>query len=668
MNVVELELPLFPVPCDWKAPDLSSLPSWKYAKRVAVDVETRDDSLRDLGPGVRRGAYITGISFAIEDGPGAYLPYRHFGGDNLDGEQVLRYVRDNAKVFKGTIVGANLPYDLDFMAEEDVKFSAEWFRDVQVADPLIYELHQSYSLENIALRWGFEGKQEDKLREAAKAHGCDAKSEMWKLPARYVGEYAEQDTRLPLKILRKQEDIIRNLGLDAVYDLESKVLPILVKMRRRGVIIDQDRLERIETWSLQKESECCKQVYTLTGRHIGIGDVNKAAALAPILREIGVVLPRTKKTDKDSIDKVLLGGLTHPVGKAILQARKYNKLRTTFAQSIRKYMTKGRIHATFNQLRGQRDFEADGTKGAAWGRLSCSDPNLQQQPSRDEFAAEWRSIYLPEEGKLWASCDYSQQEPRMAIHFAIAAGPGRIGQEAYDAAVQMAARYRDDASTDFHNMVVAMTGNRLGRKDAKVVGLGTMYGMGQAKMCDAVGVPLSRAIYHFDEKRKVYADEEPEVFSELISKGGKSWIAAGAAGRKILEEFDKAVPFIKALATACQAVARERGDIRTLYKRICHFPEKTAPGVNSREKYEWLHKALNRVIQGSSGDQTKEALVKLDEAGFFLQLQVHDEVTLSVADEKEAQAAARVMESAVPLHVTMRCDVEVGPSWGGSMS
>lgn len=674
-NIVELEYPLFPVLSDWRPPSISDLPSWESAKRIGIDIESRDEQLRVLGPGVRRDGKVIGVSFAIEDGPSFYLPMFHFGGDNVeDPAQALRYLHDNAKHFGGIIVGANIPYDLDYLAENKINFPiANWVRDVQVADPLIYELHQSYALEAIAQRWGLPGKSEDLLNEAARAHKCDPKGQMWKLPARYIGEYAEQDARLPLQILRRQERRIEELGLQKVYDLESKLTPVLLKMRRRGIRIDMDKLERIERWSIAEEQKALDTIHQYTKRRLGLGDVWKAAALSPILTEIGVKF--TKKTEEgdDSLDKEVLGAINHPVASCTLRARKVNKLRTTFAASVRRFQTNGRIHATINQLRGQKNFEADGTKGAAFGRCSCDSPNLQQQPSHDEFAKEWRSIYLPEEGMLWAGADYSQQEPRMAIHFAIAAGPQLLkSQEAYDAAIEMARRYREDPATDFHNMVVGLTGGLVTRTQSKPIGLGKMYGMGGAKMCLSLGLPTSKAVWDGDESVVVYADEDPVKFAAITAPSrqfssipNRSWVCAGAEGREIIARFDAAVPYVGKLAAACQDRAKLKGEIRTLYKRVCHFPEKPPQRrKGNNDKYDWIHTALNRVIQGSCGDQTKQSLVNLDEEGYFLQMQIHDEVTSSVETKEQAHRMGEVMENSVALNLPFRCEVKIGPTWG----
>lgn len=663
-----MQQPLFmTTSSEWVPPDLSSLPSWDGAKRVAVDVETKDPDLtnkgggRGLGPGVRRSdSYITGISFAIEDGPGAYLPIRHQGGDNLPVEQVLAYVRDQAAKFGGIVVGAKLDYDLDWMASEDINFTkAKWFRDVQIADPLINELHNSYSLETICARWGLPGKNETLLRRAAVDFGIDPKRDMWMLPARYVGPYGEDDTRLPLHVLRRQEREIEDQDLWRVFDLESRLLPVLVKLRRRGVRIDEPHLERVERWAVEQEAERLAEVRALTGIRIKVGQMWDAGALAPALEHIGVTLPRGKPTKAmpkgpPLIDKDLLATIDHPVARALERARKVSKL-GQFGASVRQHMVNGRIHCTLNQLRKQKDEEGGETAGAAYGRLSCESPNLQQQPARDDFAPMWRAIYLPEAGKLWASNDYSQQEPRMAVHYACIAKE-QIGHAAWIAAIDARNRYRDDPNTDNHQMMADMAGIK--RKAAKEIYLGLSYGMGGAKMCRKLGLPTMMAVR--GPRGRLYPADSDEGRA-MIAEGGFRFEAAGPEGQALLDTFDSKVPFVKKLARACEKRAKEVGYIVTLSGRRCRFPKD--PSGN----FEWTHKGLNRLIQGGSADQTKTAMVELDAAGFDMMIQVHDEIALSVEDRHEAEGAAEIMRSCVPLELPSKVDVEIGSSWGHSM-
>lgn len=642
---------------NWKPPELNSLPSWADAKRIAVDCETRDPDLRKLGPGAGRrpNSYITGVSFTIEDGPGFYLPMRHEGGDNLPVDQVLRYLRDQAAVFKGDIVGANLPYDLDYLAGDGIEYkSARFFRDIQIADPLICELYDSYSMQSIASRWGFDGKNEQLLKEAALDYKIDPKKDMWKLPARFVGPYAEEDTRLPLNILRRQEREIDEQNLWGVYDLESRLLPVLTKLRRRGVRIDLDRLDMIEKWALAQETEALKAVHHHTGVRVNVGDVWKPETIAPALEYIGIKLKKTSQ-GKPNIDKELLAGIDHPVASALERARKVNKLRTTFGQSVRDHLINGRLHCTFNQLRRQKDDEADGTAGAAYGRLSCEHPNLQQQPARDEFATMWRAIYLPEEGELWASNDYSQQEPRMAVHYA-ALARDLIGQNAWEKAIDARNRYRDDPTTDNHQMMADMAGIK--RKDAKEIYLGLSYGMGGAKMCRKLGLPTMMAVR--GPRGQTFDANSPEGI-RLAEQGARRWEAAGPEGQALLDTFDRKVPFIKKLAKACEARAKAVGYIVTVSGRRCRFPK------DNDGNFDWTHKGLNRLIQGSSADQTKMAMVACDAAGFDIIIQVHDEIAFSVKSKEEAEQAAHIMRTCTPLELPSKVDVEVGQSWGHSM-
>ena len=660
------QLPLFEPDSSWTPPSLSDLPTSWGAGRVGIDCETRDEQLSTLGPGVRRGGYIAGVAVALEDGPCFYLPIRHGGGGNLDPDQALGYLRQAAREFTGTLCGANLGYDLDFLAEDGVEFhQAQWFRDVQVADPLINELHNSYSLEAICQRRGIPGKDESVLAEALSVYGFKgkrAKNGIWSLHSRFVGPYAEQDARLPLTLLRKQEREIEEQDLWGVYNLESRVLPVLVRMRRRGVAVSLDRLEQVERWAREQQQLAIDATNHLIKTRLEFGDITRPSALAAVLRDLGVTLPRTA-TGKDSVTAAVLEGIDHPVGEHLRRAKKMSTLRTTFCDGVRHHLTNGRIHCTFNQLRRQKDDGSDETEGAAFGRLSSANPNLQNQPARDpEIGPMWRSIYVPDEG-LWASLDYSQQEPRQAVHFAVQAGPDVIGRRAWDSACEAARRYRDDPKMDFHQMMADMAGIK--RKPAKNIFLGLSYGMGGAKLCRDLGLPTAWRLSWGTGRQRGFKDyatrQEVIAAAERGREAGwrvSYWEVAGPEGTALTDHFDERVPFVRQMAQYCQQQAAKRGFIQTLSGRRCRFP------VKDDGEYDWLHKAFNRLIQGSSADQTKEAVVALDSAGYFLQLQVHDEVDMTVQSREEAESAAEIMRDVVQLQVPMKVDVETGPSWG----
>lgn len=617
---------------DWAATPVSKLPDWPEHGRVGIDTETHDEHLKQFGIGVRRGGYVSGISFAIDGGPGHYLPIRHEGGGNLDTAQVKAYMAHQASRFKGELVGANMGYDLEYLHAEGVKFnSVRRFRDVQVIEPLLDELQLSYSLQSILERHGLAGKNENLLREAAEYFGIDPKADLWRLPARHVGPYAIADAAQPLALLRRQEAEIQRQGLDEVYDWECRLVPVLVKMRQRGVRVDLERLRQVEVWSAAKEAEALAEIKRTTGYGFALGEITKGSAVLPMLKEAGIPILRTDPTEKfpegqESVTAPWLESLTHPLGDLIRSARRYSKLRTTFCASAREHQVDGRIHCSLRQTRVHvegRDEEA----GARFGRLSCTDPNLQQQPSpsRDlEMGTIWRSIYVPDEGAEWLCMDLSQQEPRWAVHFA-----AKLRCRGAD---ELLKTYQASPETDMYDMLSAMSGEKRGL--CKTILLGKIYGMGQGKLCDKLGLPV-----------------------RTIKRHGKDMLIAGEEGQKVLAFFDTKFPFMKELAECASQAAQGRGYVWTAGKRKCRFPR-------TKKGYDWVFKALNRVVQGSSGDQVKRAMVLADDDGIPLQLQVHDELDLSIWDRGIVGRLREIMLSALPCDVPHKVDPQIGPNWG----
>lgn len=662
---------LFPPESDWVATRISDLPSFKHAKVVGFDTETRDTGLDkrvNLGPGMMRrsssnDSYMIGFSFAIEGGPKHYVPLRHEDGGNVDDPHMaVEWMRDQCKDFTGIAVGMNFGYDLGWFASEDIRFNPNvTYRDVQIAEAILYELHDSYSLEEISKRHGFAGKTEGLLKEAAGAYGVDPKSGMWQLHAKYVGPYAADDAELPVQIWRKQEVKINADGLQDIHNLESKLLPVLVKMRERGVAVNEDKLEAIEEWSRKEENAALDYVTRECGRRVTMDDLWSSEALAQALANVGVYANVTAAGNA-SVDKELLAGADHPVAAKLLYARKVNKLRTTFANSVRRHLARGRIHCTFNQL-AKEDEDTGGIKGARFGRLSCEHVNLQQQPARDDFAAMWREIYEPEHGTLWCSADYSQQEPRMTTHYAELTN--------CDGAFEAAEAYRKDPNTDNHDMMTRLVYGdttveswdkptwKKFRGYCKNIYLGLCYEMGGAKLARNLQLPTRWAAFPERYGGEVhYFESDAEAYNHVHHHGGFAREVAGEEAQGILDKFNSKAPFIKQLSKKCQKRVKQLGYITTILGRRCRFP------MNPDGSYDWVHKALNRLIQGSSADQTKLALVQVEEAGHYLQLQVHDELALSVESPDEAQRVAKIMRDGVPLLVPSKVDVELGASWG----
>lgn len=641
--------PMFPtVGSPYTLPNLVELPSWRTAARVCVDVETRDPDLgrdkdsRNLGPGVRRDPrtnYVVGIGFAIEDGPAYYLPVRHATGENLPESAVWKYLQNAAADFRGILVGAGLDYDLDWLARYGVEFSgASWIRDVFVTAPILDELQMRYSLDAIAKRADLPGKDEARLRAAAANWNVNPKRGLWILPPCDVEPYALYDVRTPLAILRKHERAIEDEDLNQIYDLESRLLPILVRMTRRGVALDMDRVGELDRWAAGRETEALQELERETGvrlRPAGAldgedsGDVWKADMCARALTSAGVIVHRTPKTGQPSVTDALLSkNVDVPAATALLRARKANKLRTTFAKSFLAHQVNGRLHCTFNQMK--RDSEDGDLRGARTARLSAEHPNLQQQPGeRDPEAGKMiRRCFVPDEGKLWASVDYSQQEPRLAVHYAY-----RSGCRGAEEAVR---RYRDNPNTDFHTFMAEITGLR--RRLAKDVFLGSIYGMGGAKLCK----------FYLNLPTKM-------IWSERMRKEIE---VAGEEGQEIRDKFNTGAPWAREISDKVSNVVKTRGYVVTLGGRKLRFPSRP-DGT-----FDWVHKGLNTLIQGSAGVQTKMAMVAAEAAGFELQLQEHDELDASVNSREHGEELARLMENVVKLEVPVVAHAKVGTSWG----
>jgi DNA polymerase I-like protein with 3'-5' exonuclease and polymerase domains len=615
-------MPLFPVKTEWLPP--ANFPDLSDVKEIAIDLETCDPHMESMGPGwPRRDGYIVGYAVAV-DGWAGYFPVAHAGGGNLDRGVVERWIR-KVLATPADKVMHNAAYDAGWLAASGFTINGRLI-DTMLAAPLLDENRFSYSLNALGFDYLKETKSEQGLKDAAGDFGVHAKKELWKLPAMFVGEYAEQDAALTLKLWHAFKPLLIKEEVQHIFDIETDLLPILIKLTLKGIRFDRDKAQRVITDYRQKEQELVAEIKKTCGLPV---DMWAAASIAKGFDKLKIDYPKSA-TGLPSFTKSFLDSCEHPVAKMIVEAREINKTHGTFLQPYLEFSKHdGRIHPHVNQLRSDEG-------GTVTGRLSMANPNLQQVPARHEVIGPLvRSLFLPEEGEMWASCDFSSQEPRLLVHYASLLDlPG---------AEKMVEAYHQDANTDFHQMVADMAGIK--RKQAKTIGLGLMYGMGKGKLAASLDMGMDEA-------------------SDL------------------LEVFHKKVPYLKGTVNAVmQRIEHPAsgGAIRTLLGRKCRFPlwEPREWGVNKALPYDqavieygrqvkraFTYKGLNRLIQGSAADQTKAAMIALDKAGFDLLLQVHDEVAMSVKSKDEAQEAARIMEGAVKLAVPSRVDVEIGRSWG----
>ena len=615
---------MFPRISEWVPPQ--SFPNLSEAKEIAIDLETCDPNMESMGPGwPRNDGYIVGYAVAV-DGWAGYFPVAHGGGGNLDRRVVDRWVRDVLATPADKIMH-NAAYDLGWLRASGFEVNGTIY-DTMLAAPLLDENRFSYALNSLGFDYLKEIKSEQGLKEAAQDFGVHAKKELWRLPAMHVGEYAEQDAALTLKLWHHFKALMRTDEVESIFRLETEVLPVLVDITLKGIRFNRAECETKMEEMRTKEQDILKYIKNQAGVKV---DIWAAASIAHAFDKLGIQYPRTAQ-GAPSFTKSFLDTHEHPMAKMIVEARELNKTHGTFLEPYLRHSAKdGRIHTHFNQMRNE-----DG--GTVTGRLSAANPNLQQVPARHEVIGPLvRGLFLPEEGQLWAANDFSSQEPRLLVHYATLLDlPG---------AEKMANAYKENPDTDFHQMVADMAGIK--RKAAKTIGLGLMYGMGKAKLANSLDLPLDEA-------------------SELITT------------------FHSKVPFLKGTVDAVMKRIEHPasgGAIRTLLGRKCRFPlwEPMEWGVNkalpreqaiieygSRIKRAGTYKGLNRLIQGSAADQTKAGMVALAKAGFDIRLQVHDEIALSVRNRDEAREAADIMVKAVNLEVPSRVDVETGLSWGAA--
>ena len=613
---------MFPTATEWVPPQ--SFPNLSTAKEIAIDLETCDPHLESFGPGwPRNDGFIVGYAVAV-DGWAGYFPIAHAGGGNLDRRIVDNWIRGVLKTPADKIMH-NAAYDLGWLRASGFEVNGR-ILDTMLAAPLLDENRFSFSLNALGFDYLQEAKSEASLKQAAADFGVHPKKELWKLPAMYVGEYAEQDAMLTLKLWQCFKPLLKKEEVESIFNVETEVFPVLMDMTQKGIRFDRRKAEQLIDQLVKREAELSKELKRLSGVQV---DIWAAASIAVAFDKLGVPYGKTEN-GMPSFTKGFLDSCPHPIAKMIVEARETNKTHGTFLRPYLEFSAKtGRIHPHVNQMRSD-----DG--GTVTGRLSMANPNLQQVPARHEIIGPMvRSLFLPEEGDLWAANDFSSQEPRLLVHYATLLDlPG---------AETMASAYRQNPNTDFHQMVADMA--RIDRKSAKTIGLGLMYGMGKNKLAVQLDLPLTEA-------------------SDLI------------------ENFHQSVPFLKGTVNAVMKRIEHpasAGSIRTLLGRKCRFPlwEPSEWGVNKalpreqaiieygqRIKRAGTYKGLNRLIQGSAADQTKVAMVALHKAGFRVLLQVHDEIAISVQNKAQAEEAAQIMTKAVNLEVPSRADVEVGPSWG----
>lgn len=636
-------------------PDLSS------ARVISIDCETFDPELTDYrndkgepvkgkGPGWARGVgHLVGISVGADGGGRWYFPMRHEVEReyNMDPEVVLAWARDQLGRAHQPKVGANITYDVGWLRQEGVTVRGSLY-DVQYAEALLDE-RAHVNLEALGLKYTGSGKDSSALYKwQARAYGGAAndrqRRNIYRTSPRLVGPYAESDADLPLRVIGPQWAAMGREGLLDLFSLECRLIPLLIDMRFAGVRVHVKRAEELHATLIARAKLANEKLNKLAG---SVVNVDQSETLVRAFDALGIAYPKTEK-GAASFRKEWLEALDHPIGEAIRDVRKLEKLAGTFVQGyILDANVDSMVYGQFHSLRG----DANGTRS---GRLSASTPNLQNIPSRDEELAPMvRGLFVPDVGhKQWRRYDYSQIEYRFLIHFAV--GPG--SEEARQ-------HFNAHPETDYHDMTLDLVAPRAGwdvstkeqrkhkRKPIKNINFGLIYGMGIAKLARSLG---------------------------LSAKEGK----------ELFGIYHTAVPFAKATMEECIAEANRTGTVRTILNRASRFdlwvpagrgedgvplPFDLAVRKYANLERAYTHKALNRKLQGSAADMMKKAMLQAYEEGVFAvtgvpRLTVHDELDFSDTGTRESEQGfaylQHVLETAIPLRIPVKADLEVGPDWG----
>jgi len=615
------------VPCD-ELPELDGL--------VALDLETKDPGIaRGTGPSwpLLGEGFVCGIAICWRRSK-LYLPLRHAAGNTTrDHGAVWAWLRTQAAKPSVTFIMANAAYDTGWLRRYNVELANPPI-DVQVMAFLLDEHRASYSLSNLSRDFLHRDKGTQGLVDMAKTlRITKPMSNMDKLPAWVVEPYALDDVDLTYCLYYHFIPQITEQELGTAFKLESDCTMVAVDMRMQGVRIDTLKLEQLGNRFALQRDRALDSIYVATGVRIAPFD-NGEAAEALRAENSGVQLGITEKGN-ESIDRFVLQGIGSPVAKAVLDARKYEKARGTFVESLGNYIYRGRIHAEFHSTRNSTNndgeyFGDDSIYGAGSGRWASSHPNLQNIPARDpEIGSAVRSCFVPEDGERWLKLDYASQEPRLTLHFA------HLARQ--EGAWEMVRRFNDEPMTDLHGECAALM--NVSRSHAKTINLAIAYGQQGAAFCRSLGLP-----------------------TKMIVERGKDIEVAGEEGQALLDKHFAAVPFIRGVFDLAKRTASRRGYVKTLSGRRIRFEK------NSGGWYTRTHKALNGVVQGSAADQMKMACVALRAEGLLPSLIVHDEADSSIpqgyAGEVIVERMVEIMESVVQLSVPFVVDAKTGDSWG----
>jgi DNA polymerase-1 len=577
----------------------------KNVHELSIDLETTDP--RPMW------AEIVGISLSFEDHHAFYIPIRHCYPEcpeQLNPEYVLRKLKpiiEDAGIAK---FGQNIKYDIICLSQGGIHLRGLAF-DTMIASYVLNPTKHNHNLTQISLEYlGHKPiSYEDVTGKGKQSKRFD------EVPIDQAGEYSCEDSDLAFLLTKRLKPLIENEGLsDLYYGLELPLVDILAAMEQNGVRIDTGLLADFSKELDLDLERLSDQIFKLAGENFNIDSPKQLSCI--LFEKLGLpVIKKTKTGYSTNVDVLItLSGMGHELPAFLLEYRKVKKLKSTYVDALPGLVNKKthRLHTSFNQT------------VTATGRLSSSDPNLQNIPIRTEMGRRVRQAFIPEEGSLILSADYSQIELRILAHLS------------QDPILLSAFHNEEDIHTRTACEIFGLTPDQVTsemRRRAKTVNFGIIYGMSGYGLSQDLGVDQSVA--------QKYINQYFERYS-----GVKSYMD------KILEQ------------------ARENGFVSTLFNRRRFIKELDSPNRNTRQMAERM--AINSPVQGSAADLIKQAMISLypriirELPETKLILQIHDELLFEVTD-KEAKRASEVikeeMEGALRLSVPVKVDINTGRNW-----
>ena len=567
---------------------------------VSIDTETTStDAIR---------AELVGLSFSVEENKAFYVPLP------ANREEALKYVRifkplyENDNILK---IGQNIKYDYEVLNNYGVTLQGEMF-DTMIAHYLIQpELHHNmdymaetllgYRTIHIEELIGPKGKKQKNMRDLSPTDIC---------------EYAAEDADITLRLKHLLEPRLKELGLEELFwNIEMPLVRVLADMELNGVCLDTEALQETSRIFTDRMKQYEQEIYKEAGETFNIGSPKQVGDI--LFGKLQIMdKPKKTKTGQYVTSEEVLQSLEakHPVVRNILNYRGMKKLLSTYIDALPKLINPrtGHIHTSFNQAQ------------TATGRLSSSDPNLQNIPVRTDDGKEIRKCFIPEDGCLFFSADYSQIELRIMAHLSGDENMMEAFREGHDI-------HRATAAKIWHEDIDKVTDAQ--RKKAKQANFGIIYGITTYGLAQRMGIPNSEA-------------------------------------RELIQDYFHTFPKVKAYMEQAKETARAKGYAETLFHRRRYLPDINSRNATVRGFAE--RNAINAPIQGTEADIIKVAMVRIwkrfKEEGIRSKmiLQVHDELNFSVYPEEREQVERIVieeMQNACQLNVPLTADAGWGSNW-----